>query len=128
MVNKFLRNEIIFFSFAFLLDIIFKVVFNLFFSVTKNTGVAFSLFKDYPSFVLILNIVVFLVILFIWFKEKIVYLGFCLGGALGNLSERIIFGSVTDFIRIWRFPIFNVADIFITIGIILAIYYEIKKK
>jgi len=50
----------------------------------------------------------------------VLWLGVILGGALGNLIDRIILGKVTDFIDVgingWRWPTFNVADIAICIG------------
>ncbi len=45
--------------------------------------------------------------------------GFILGGALGNLMDRVARGYVVDFISVLNFPIFNVADIFITLGVIV---------
>ena len=53
-------------------------------------------------------------------------LSFVLGGAVGNMIDRVILGYVVDFIdfRIINFPVFNVADIFVVIGaIILVIFY-----
>jgi len=51
-----------------------------------------------------------------------------LGGALGNLIDRVRFGYVVDFLdfRIW--PVFNIADSAITIGTILAILHLLKRK
>lgn len=54
--------------------------------------------------------------------------GLLIGGALGNLRERITVGLVTDFIKVSSFPIFNLADSFIFIGVCLIIYREIKTK
>ena len=55
-----------------------------------------------------------------------------LGGSLGNIFDRIYYSSVPDFIDIhfknFHWFIFNVADIFITLGVILLIYLEIFKK
>ena len=52
-----------------------------------------------------------------------------LGGALGNLIDRIAFGQVTDFLlvyyRSWAWPAFNVADSFITVGVIILIAHSI---
>lgn len=47
-------------------------------------------------------------------------------GALGNLLDRLIYGKVTDFLSFWNFPVFNLADTWITIGIILFIWGEFK--
>ena len=51
------------------------------------------------------------------------HLGFAcmIGGALGNLSDLLFRGYVLDFIRFWRFPIFNIADLAIMLGVILVI-------
>ena len=54
-------------------------------------------------------------------------MGFILGGTIGNLIDRIAYGFVIDFLdfRIW--PVFNVADSFVTIGVIGLIIYLWKK-
>ncbi len=97
----------------------------------RNTGVAWSLFDNQTLLVLIVSIIVIIGII-IYIKknkpntniEKISY-SMILGGALGNLIERLIHGYVTDFIDIYIFnynyPIFNLADTFIVIGAILLI-------
>jgi signal peptidase II len=43
------------------------------------------------------------------------------GGAIGNLLDRLTLGYVTDFISIWKFPVFNIADLSITLGVIVMI-------
>ena len=57
-----------------------------------------------------------------------VFVALILGGALGNLVDRIFHGFVIDFISIWIYPVFNLADIFITLGVLLIIlkYGKIK--
>jgi signal peptidase II len=49
-----------------------------------------------------------------------------LGGAIGNLGERIFFGQVTDFIALLTIPNFNLADTALTIGVILLIIFHSK--
>jgi len=110
-------------------------VFHL--TYVKNTGVAFGLFKNHPQLLLgiILGSVVALMIYLRYLKEennflKIAY-GFIIGGALGNLFDRIRLGWVVDFLdfRIW--PVFNGADSFITVGvtiILIDIIFLSKKK
>ena len=65
------------------------------------------------------------------FKKKIA-LSFIIGGALGNILDRINDGQVTDFLHLeimnFSFFVFNLADLFITIGAILIIYFEIIYK
>ena|SRR3989338_4859765 len=62
-------------------------------------------------------------------KERVLQLltGFILGGTIGNLIDRVIYGYVTDFLdfRIW--PVFNFADSFVTVGAIGLIIYFWKK-
>lgn len=96
----------------------------------KNTGAAWSIMKNQRLLLVILSIVI-LYILFRFsyeFKEnKRNNFAFALlyGGIIGNLINRIIDGSVIDFLDFkifnYDFPIFNVADIAIVIGIILII-------
>jgi len=98
-------------------------------TLVHNTGIAFGLFKDQGVvFIIIPIIAVSLLIYNVYyygrFKEKIsemYILGFSLilGGAMGNLIDRVAYGYVIDFIdfRIW--PVFNIADSAITIGAVL---------
>ncbi|MFV9509964.1 signal peptidase II [Tepidibacillus sp. LV47] len=97
---------------------------------TRNRGAAFSILQNQRTFFIILtSIVAVFLIYYIWqVKEtqKILTFGLALilGGAIGNLIDRIIFGEVIDFIdvRIIHFAIFNIADSAITIGVILMIW------
>ena len=105
-----------------------------FFHITlvHNTGIAFGLFKDQGVvFVIIPVIAITLLIFNIFYYQNnrdisrtyIVALSMILGGAIGNLIDRIYLGHVIDFIdfRIW--PVFNIADSAITIG---AVFILIK--
>ena len=95
-------------------------------TLVHNTGAAFGMFKDHPSlFILIGAVFSCLVVYFLTVKpqafnalEKI-SLCLILAGTLGNLTDRIRFGYVVDFLdfRVW--PVFNIADSSITIGAIL---------
>lgn len=90
-----------------------------------NTGAAFGMFKDASMLLTILAFVVIGAILFYYPQvEKDDWilrlaLSLQLGGALGNLIDRLTVGHVTDFISVGNFPVFNVADASITIGAVL---------
>ena len=101
-----------------------------------NEGIAFGLLNFnndliYNSITLLI-ILISLTILYLAFKNRN-YTGFffamILGGSLGNLFDRIKFSAVPDFIDIhignYHWFIFNVADIFITLGIICLIFVEL---
>ena len=107
--------------------------------LTYNTGIAFGLLSDYTIFTYILSILVFiwLVIQIKDIKEtnlELFSLVLILSGALGNLGERgwnLITGNdgkVTDFVELLFIPSFNLADSFISVGIMLLLYSEIKKN
>ena len=95
-----------------------------------NRGVSFSAFNFVMPIILsVLTALIVLWLLYYLFKKSDVYermpLAMIIGGAFGNLVDRISFGAVADFIQwhiggFWTFPaIFNVGDIFITFGVIL---------
>ena len=93
-----------------------------------------GIFVSYALLILTLLISIYLVWLIYKednFKKKIA-LSFITGGALGNILDRINDGQVTDFLHLeimnFSFFVFNLADLFITIGAILIIYFEIIYK
>ena len=106
-----------------------------------NTGISFGLLSQNANIyyhlisLVIFSVIIFLIYLVIkaTFIEKILY-SLILGGAIGNLSDRLIFFAVPDFIDFhinnFHWFTFNIADIFITLGIILIITKDIvfKKK
>jgi signal peptidase II len=107
--------------------------------LTYNTGIAFGLLSDYTIFTYILSIFVFgwLVIQIKDIEEQnleLISLVLILSGAVGNLGERgwnLITGNdgkVTDFIELLFIPSFNLADSFISTGIVLLLYSEIKNN
>lgn len=97
---------------------------------TINTGAAFSILQGHQTLLIVLSCIA-LIYLFQMFNKNLlarplqVGWGLVLGGALGNLFDRIIYGFVVDFIRFEpiNFPVFNLADAFITIGTIIIFYY-----
>ncbi len=105
------------------------------FTLAWNQGAAFSLPWGGPLFLAVITAAAAaMVSIFIWKSGKrspyfLAGLGAILGGALGNLLDRFMYGKVVDFIDVgftgWRWPTFNVADIAITVGgIILVILYR----
>jgi len=97
-------------------------------TLVYNTGAAFGMFRSHPHlFVIIAALSVFFICVFLFLKRKRLRffeklaLSFILSGTLGNLTDRLRFGHVIDFIdfRIW--PVFNIADSFITIGVVILI-------
>ncbi|MBU0490854.1 MAG: signal peptidase II [Chloroflexi bacterium] len=99
---------------------------------TTNTGAAFGLFQDQGSILAIIALVVVTVIL-IYYRRMPgqlllvrVSLGLQLGGAIGNLLDRLHHGgSVVDFIEFVLWPVFNIADAAIVAGVGLLAYYLI---
>jgi signal peptidase II len=93
----------------------------------ENTGAAFGLFQQGGVVFGILAVIVsiFIVIYYPQVPKEAtlmrVSLAMQLGGALGNLIDRIVFGPVTDFISVLGFPVFNIADSAITVGVGLLI-------
>lgn len=87
-----------------------------------NTGAAFGLFKDGSMVFTVLAFLVIGLILFYYPQvEKADWslrlaMSMQLGGAIGNLTDRLTIGHVTDFISVGTFPVFNVADASISVG------------
>jgi signal peptidase II len=103
---------------------------------TENPGAAFSLFANLPAewragFLITLSIVAIVVLAVLLARsERVSLMSFALAlvlaGAAGNLIDRARFGRVVDFVRVhyydvWSYPVFNVADSAISIGVALII-------
>ena len=99
------------------------------FTYVINTGAAFSFFRGQVDILRWISLFVSIVlILFVWYSPKISQLeqfgyGFILAGAIGNGIDRFLFGYVVDFLdfRLINFPVFNVADVAINIGVVILI-------
>ena len=111
------------------------VIPNVFYlSYVHNTGIAFGMFQDYPaawSIIISISIILLFVGIYFFihepFAKKVAY-GFILGGAIGNWIDRIRLHYVIDFLdfRVW--PVFNIADSFITIGVVLFIWFALRGR
>ena len=112
--------------------------FNIVF--TWNPGASFSLLRnlgEVAPWVITISISVIIVLLFIYMLRRAganerLPLAFIIGGALGNLIDRVRFGAVIDFLDLhiggWHWPAFNVADMFIVIGVGLYIINIVFRK
>lgn len=104
-----------------------------------NRGVSFSAFNNViPIILSVITASIIAYLVYYLFKKSAQYerlpIAMIIGGALGNLADRIRFGAVADFIQwhiggLWTFPaIFNVGDIFITFGVILYFVNLIRAR
>ncbi len=106
------------------IDGLFKLVY------VENRGVAFGMFKDMRWIFVALTSVLLLIIIIYMFKKrpsgKFFYIcaGLIIGGGIGNLIDRVIYGYVIDYLSVSFFPpVCNFADYCITIGVILLVIY-----
>lgn len=101
-----------------------------------NTGGFWGVFKGKNKIIMCINLLAFPLIFIIFYKFIFlsiftrVGLSLIIGGALGNIIDRILYGYVRDFISIQfiRWPIFNFADTFITIGAAIMIIHMYTNK
>lgn len=106
------------------------------FTLTRNPGIAFSIsFPRYPLVILTVAVMAAFCIFFFRNLESrtgVAQTVFVLivGGGIGNLIDRMLWGTVTDFIAISSFPVFNLADAAVAIGAILLVwkYPTIQQK
>lgn len=120
----------------------FPIITDVFhFTYVQNTGAAFSIFTDGVHWLRWLSLGVSLGLMALaWFGDRQTIweqcgYGFILSGAMGNGVDRFLFGYVVDFLdfRLINFPVFNIADVCINIGIIclllnLVFYYKVSNS
>lgn len=108
-----------------------------FFSIVhvENKGAAFGSFTNLGNNIFIIISIIAIIFILVYLskvhqKLEFVSLSLVLGGAIGNLLDRIQFGKVIDFIDIfigkWHWPSFNVADSALTVGIILFLISNLR--
>ena len=99
-----------------------------------NTGAAFGLFQDWGSLFVVIAVIVVAAIIFYyrqlpegqwWIK---VSLGLQLGGSVGNLLDRLRMGYVIDFIDFKIWPVSNLADGAIVLGVAILAYYLLRDR
>jgi signal peptidase II len=96
---------------------------------TRNSGIAFGLGAGFPFPYYLFSIAAVAVILYLFARQRVagrlrrLALALVMGGAIGNLVDRLGSGQVVDFIEIgygrWHWPVFNVADSAVTVGVLL---------
>lgn len=108
----------------------------------ENTGAAFSILSEHTSLLAFMSITMALglIIYVFWLKKRerftLAHLGllFIIGGAIGNGIDRIFYGFVVDYfdLRLINFAVFNVADSFVNVGVVLyaidLIFFEAKRN
>jgi len=110
---------------------VIKGVFHL--TYVENTGAAFGMLQGNTWFLILTSALVSAVVAYLIWKVKPenryvkLSLALILGGALGNLVDRVLLGYVVDFLdfRIW--PVFNIADSCVVVGAILLGYFVVVK-
>lgn len=105
------------------------IIKNLFYlTYVKNTGAAFSIFENNTFFIIIVTILIicglmYYVVKYRLDKYEVMGYGIILGGAFGNLLDRVLYGYVIDYIDViifgYDYPIFNIADIAIVVGVFI---------
>jgi signal peptidase II len=127
----------------FLLDILTKYFFTgksyfkgslVYIEYSQNYGSAFSMFSGYDFYNYLIIILSFVVLYFLFknvnefTKTKLSMVAFYLliSGILGNLFDRVVFGYVRDFIGLKYLFIFNFADVYLSVAVILYICYEFE--
>jgi len=141
--NKILKMVIVIIILLIIIDQISKFIVIKHFSdytpngavgiqLTQNTGMAFG-FNDGNTRNIVLSMIVIIIIFnFMRTQKEIidtktyVAISIILSGGFSNLIDRIFRGGIVDFIKIYKFPIFNLADTFIFIGWALIIIFLIK--
>lgn len=95
---------------------------------SHNTGVAFSLFQNIPQFLTIVALLITGGVVYVYTRHMPnhsplvqVSVGLIIGGALGNVVDRLRLGYVIDFIQVGWWPVFNVADSAICVGAALLL-------
>ena len=141
-----MKRIILFSSMIFILDQIVKlfvgfslnlnssiVVFDKFFYISNvhNYGAAFSILYGNRIFLVVISIITLFFVYYFLLKNKrfdwfnIILYSLLIGGILGNLFDRIIYGYVVDYLDFYifgyNFPIFNIADVCIVISVILIV-------
>ncbi len=111
--------------------------FNIKFQYALNKGISFSMFGNDNQLPILFISSILVIILIFWLKRNknivsSVGISILIGGAIGNIYDRINIGGVIDFIKVsyaeYSFPTFNSADTFIFIGVMLILFEDVFAK
>ncbi len=116
-----------------------EVINNFFYLIyTKNNGAAFSILTGKRLFLIIITLLIIGSLIYyiikneISSKMEILAFSLIIGGSLGNLIDRVVRGYVVDFISVkifgYHFPIFNIADSLICIGVFILLIIQFRKE
>ena len=107
----------------------------LYISYSQNPGILFGLFSNNFLVTVILPLIIIIIFIYYFIKQKtlLIPIAFIIAGLLGNLIDRLIHGFVIDFIFIpiipqYNISLFNLADFFLVLGVILILIYSRKEK
>jgi len=95
--------------------------------ITQNLGIIFGIKLPHTSYFVFFFLLLIAILFWLSGVRKILPLVFIFGGGISNLLDRIFFGYVRDFVNLKFLPIFNLADIFIVLGIVVLFYPYTKK-
>ncbi len=102
---------------------------------SHNTGIAFSLFQGMPQVLTVTGLAIVVGAIYFYVTQLPnrhpfvqVILGLIVGGAFGNLIDRVRLGYVVDFIQVGWFPVFNLADSAITVGAALLMFQFLREE
>ena len=131
LISKIILNKVL------ILGKSIKVIKNFFYiTLCHNNGAAFSILRDKQILLIIITVIVLFFIYKYMNKENMKGLeGFAFsmitGGILGNLFDRIVYNYVIDFLDFrffgYNYPVFNLADSFIVVGVILLVINSIRE-
>lgn len=115
------------------LDQLSKFIVRIYGGFVRNTGAGFGILQGQTLFLICFSAAVVIVIAFMlkrilkedrWVQ---IFTAFIFGGAIGNLIDRVVLGYVVDFINLGWWPAFNIADSFLTMGVIGLVILLWKK-
>ncbi|MEK6904195.1 MAG: signal peptidase II [Nanoarchaeota archaeon] len=126
--ERLLRRLFLVAFFIVVIDQLSKIFIKNNFDYIRNYGASFGILQGQKWLIVTVSIFVIALIIYYSRKEYLDAFPFILGGAVGNLIDRLAYGYVIDFIKVGSFPAFNVADAANTIGGILLVLEILKSR